>query len=189
MQKTKNYGFNKPETTDLYSVGDFNDNMDAIDEKLKEVQENAGDSLPKNEGVATNLTIGEHDDLGGDAGVKFVDTDGTEQGILSMMNNEFYRTHPDGEQWAMIDSENYGEHIDLNVIGASPTNHNQAASTITAGTLGGQVKANKTAQATLTTAQLRDAVFVAEASAPAVGSTADTSKYPEGCLIVLVEAV
>lgn len=67
--------------------------------------------------------------------------------------------------------------------------HNQAASTITAGTLGGQVKANATAQATLTTAQLRDAVFVAEASAPAVGSTADTSKYPEGCLIVLVEAV
>ena len=69
------------------------------------------------------------------------------------------------------------------------SSHNQAASTITAGTLGGQVKANATAQSTLTTAQLRDAVFVAEASAPAVGSTADTSKYPEGCLIVVVEAV
>lgn len=71
----------------------------------------------------------------------------------------------------------------------TPSAHNQAASTITAGTFAGQVKANVTAQASLTTAQLRDAVFAAEADAPEVGSTADTSKYPEGCLIVVVEAV
>lgn len=42
----------------------------------------------------------------------------------------------------------------------TPDTHNQAASTITAGTLGGKVNANATAQATLTTAQLRDAVIL-----------------------------
>lgn len=38
----------------------------------------------------------------------------------------------------------------------TPTAHNQAASTITAGTLGGQVLANASATATLTTAQVRN---------------------------------
>ena len=38
----------------------------------------------------------------------------------------------------------------------APTAHNQAASTITAGTLAGQVKANATAAATVGTAQVRD---------------------------------
>lgn len=70
-----------------------------------------------------------------------------------------------------------------------PEAHNQAASTITAGMFAGQVKANATAQAALTTAQLRDVVFVEEASAPEVGSTADTSKFPEGCFIALVNEV
>ncbi len=37
--------------------------------------------------------------------------------------------------------------------------HTHAASSVTAGTLGGQVNANATAQATLTTAQVRDAYF------------------------------
>lgn len=40
--------------------------------------------------------------------------------------------------------------------GASPTDHNQAASTITAGTLAGKVQANASAAATVTTAQVRD---------------------------------
>lgn len=90
---------------------------------------------------------------------------------------------------AYIQNANTNAYLEGRFDGKADVAHNQAASTITAGTFGGQVKANATAQATLTTAQLRDAVFVAEASAPAVGSTADTSKYPEGCLIVLVEAV
>jgi hypothetical protein len=38
----------------------------------------------------------------------------------------------------------------------TPTAHNQAASTITAGTLGGQVLANASATATLGTAQVRN---------------------------------
>ena len=41
-------------------------------------------------------------------------------------------------------------------IGAAASSHNQAASTITAGTLAGQVKANATAAETLGTAQVRD---------------------------------
>ena len=71
------------------------------------------------------------------------------------------------------------------VSGKANTSHNQAASTITAGTFAGQVKANVTAQATLTTAQLRDIALVAEASAPAEGSAADTSKYPEGTVLFI----
>ena len=51
----------------------------------------------------------------------------------------------------------------------TPSAHNQAASTITAGTLGGKVNANATAQATLTTAQLRDAVILE--SDPGEGAT------------------
>ncbi|MBE5886756.1 MAG: hypothetical protein E7284_10180 [Lachnospiraceae bacterium] len=41
MQTTKNYGLKKPEATDFYDVNDFNDNMDKIDEALK----NAGSSI------------------------------------------------------------------------------------------------------------------------------------------------
>lgn len=39
MQNTKNYGLNKPESTDFYKVSDFNENMDIIDEKLKGAEE------------------------------------------------------------------------------------------------------------------------------------------------------
>lgn len=42
----------------------------------------------------------------------------------------------------------------------TPSAHNQAASTITAGTLAGKVQANASAMATLTNAQLRDSVIL-----------------------------
>ena len=42
MKTTDNYGFKKPESTDFYNVDDFNDNMDILDEKLKELEENSG---------------------------------------------------------------------------------------------------------------------------------------------------
>lgn len=38
MKTTKNYGLKKPESSDLYNVDDFNENADAIDEKLKELE-------------------------------------------------------------------------------------------------------------------------------------------------------
>ena len=37
MKKTENLGLNKPEITDFYNVGDFNENMDIIDEEIKKV--------------------------------------------------------------------------------------------------------------------------------------------------------
>ena len=64
----------------------------------------------------------------------------------------------------------------------SKEGHTQAASTITAGTLGGQVVANATATAALSTSQIRNISLVAEASAPAEGSAA-TSAYAEGTVI------
>lgn len=51
----------------------------------------------------------------------------------------------------------------------TPSSHNQGASTITAGTLGGKVQANASAMATLTNAQLRDAVILD--SDPGEGAT------------------
>ena len=42
----------------------------------------------------------------------------------------------------------------------TPKSHDQSASTITAGTLGGKVQANSTAMATLTDAQVRDSVIL-----------------------------
>lgn len=44
MKNTTNYGFNKPETSDFYNVDDFNENMDILDEKLKEIEETSSNS-------------------------------------------------------------------------------------------------------------------------------------------------
>lgn len=42
MKNTTNYGLKKPESTDFYNVDDMNENMDIIDEKLKELEEGGG---------------------------------------------------------------------------------------------------------------------------------------------------
>lgn len=57
--------------------------------------------------------------------------------------------------------------------GKAPASHTHAASQVTAGTLGGQVLANATAQTTLTTAQLRN--IYAGTGAMTAGSTALTT--------------
>lgn len=55
----------------------------------------------------------------------------------------------------------------------TPTSHNQSASTISAGTLGGKVNANATAAATLSAAQIRD-IYAGTADAQAGVSTLAT---------------
>lgn len=42
MQKTTNYGLNKPDQDDFYNVDEFNENADVIDAKLKEIEDMAG---------------------------------------------------------------------------------------------------------------------------------------------------
>lgn len=39
MQKTENYGLNRPEATDFYSVEHFNENMDILDAKMKDIED------------------------------------------------------------------------------------------------------------------------------------------------------
>lgn len=62
MQKTTNHGLNKPESDDLYNVNDMNDNMDIIDEKLKEYDdklvnvENKSSEMIRNEITTENIT-------------------------------------------------------------------------------------------------------------------------------------
>ena len=63
----------------------------------------------------------------------------------------------------------------------TPTAHNQAASTITAGTLAGQVQANATAAATLANAQVRDI------QASTTNLTAGTSALATGTLYFVYE--
>lgn len=65
--------------------------------------------------------------------------------------------------------------------GKANTSHTQAASTITAGTLGGKVQANQTAMAA-TSAQLRDIVLTT--TDPGAGTT---STYPDGTVICVYE--
>ena len=65
--------------------------------------------------------------------------------------------------------------------GKANTTHNQAASTITAGTLAGKVQANQTAMAE-TGAQVRDIVLTT--TDPGAGST---STYPNGTVICVYE--
>ncbi len=60
----------------------------------------------------------------------------------------------------------------------TPASHNQAASTISAGTLGGKVRANASASATLTDAQVRDVVVLA--SDPGEGASVS---YSNGTIV------
>ena len=69
----------------------------------------------------------------------------------------------------------------LSDIGAAASSHNQAASTITAGTLAGQVVANATAVATLTTAQVRNIYAGTD------DMTAGTTSLPTGQIYLMYE--
>ena len=64
----------------------------------------------------------------------------------------------------------------------TPTAHNQAASTITAGTLAGRVQANATAAGTLTNAQVRD-IYAGTSD-----MTAGTSSLTTGSIYLVYEA-
>lgn len=44
MQKTKNFGLNKPDKTDHYDIEHFNENAEIIDAKLKELESNVTDA-------------------------------------------------------------------------------------------------------------------------------------------------
>ena len=62
----------------------------------------------------------------------------------------------------------------------TPASHNQGAHTITAGTFAGKVRANETAQASLSDAQCRDIMIIPKADTPTEGAT---SYYPKGTIV------
>ena len=59
MNRTDNYNLKKPEGTDFYNVGDFNDNMDILDEVIADIQEQADGHYMKqlNSEVATSAWV------------------------------------------------------------------------------------------------------------------------------------
>ena len=71
--------------------------------------------------------------------------------------------------------------VHAELAGKAPSSHNQAASTITAGTFAGKVQGNTTAMATLSNAQLRD-IYAGTADL-----TAGTSSLPTGTLYFVYE--
>jgi hypothetical protein len=60
MQSTTNYGLNKPESTDMYNVNDFNENMDKIDKTLAIKPENVSElfNFNKYNGDINSLAVG-----------------------------------------------------------------------------------------------------------------------------------
>lgn len=78
-----------------------------------------GDYLPRSGGVAENLSIGGLDDLGGEPGAKLVDSSGNVRAILSFQDGEFYYELPDGEQWTILDANNFTENINLSALGGA----------------------------------------------------------------------
>ena len=62
MNKTDNYELNKPELTDIYNVGDFNDNMDIIDEELKDLSDNKLNGNGNGKNVTVSYTSSDTDD-------------------------------------------------------------------------------------------------------------------------------
>lgn len=54
MQKTTNYGLNKPDSEDFYDVEHFNDNMDVIDKELKETNTKIDDVVTTSNGHIEN---------------------------------------------------------------------------------------------------------------------------------------
>lgn len=48
MKYTPNYNFKKPDQTDSYNVDDFNGNMDILDTKVKDIEDNLDGGKPQN---------------------------------------------------------------------------------------------------------------------------------------------
>lgn len=178
MRNTENYSFNLPEGGDFYSVEHSNENFTAIDRKLKELEETQENVDAK--------TLGGHevDYFAPQTAIDNAKTEAkgyTDEKIADLINGapttlDTLKEIAD----AMAESEDVVEALN-EAIGTkanathkhtksditdfpstmTPSAHNQSASTVTAGTLGGKVVANATAVATLGDKQVRN-IYVGE---------------------------
>ena len=95
MKYTKNYGLIKPENTDFYDVNNQNDNMDIIDEKLKEIEESGGSGGNNN---IVYLTQAEYDALPDSKYSNNVEYRITDEGIEGTASNLSYDNTESGLQ-------------------------------------------------------------------------------------------
>lgn len=185
MKTTTNLGFKKPEASDFISPDAFNDNMDALDAMLpKKADLNDDGKIPSSQvpsaatesalsGASTKDAPADTDSL------VLVDSEasGATKRILwskfkDVLSNVFAsKSHT---------------HVKANITDfpstMPPSAHTQAASTITAGTFAGKVRANASAMSTLNTPQLRDIVFTN--TDPGTGAS---RSEPDGTLIAVYE--
>ena len=78
MKTTKNYGLKKPETTDFYNIDDMTENMDIIDEKLKDGENHASDKENPHGVTKTQVGLGNVDNTAdADKNVKYATSAGS----------------------------------------------------------------------------------------------------------------
>lgn len=185
MKTTTNLGFKKPEASDFLSPDAFNYNFDVLDERLPKKADLGDDGkIPSSQvpSAATESALS-----GASTKDAPVDTDG-----LILVDSEASGSTK-RILWSKIKTAlssvfaaKTHSHVKANITDfpstMPPSAHTQSASTITAGTFAGQVKANASAMATLTTPQLRDIVFTS--TDPGAGAS---RSEPNGTVIAVYE--
>lgn len=187
MKQTINYKFNKPDLTDVVDIEVLNTNMDTIDLELNKKSDTGHThtksqiidfptSLPANGGNATTVggfTVG----INVPENAKFTDTVYTHPSThpASMITGLPTSLPANGGNSDTVDGKHASDFANAS--------HTQSASTITAGTFGGQVVTP--AGTDYTTARIRNVVVLPKASEPADGSA---STYPNGTITFVKKA-
>lgn len=182
MQKTTNYGLNKPEASDFYDVEHQNGNMDILDAKLKEIEEAAGqDAKTLNGKTADDFAAATHTHTKSEVGLGNVDNTAdadksvkyaASAGSVAWNNvtNKPSTYTPTAHTHTKSEISDFPSTM-------TPSAHNQAASTITAGTFAETVKAP--ASTTYTAAEVRNIAVVD--TDPGEGVSVS---YPNGTIVM-----
>ena len=157
MITTPNFGFKKPEASDYLGPDDFNENFDKLDEQLPkkaDIDPATGQLKASQFPVGALAGISEKGTLVDADSIVLVDS--ADSGKLKRALWSKIRALFAAAKHASQHAASGSDPITPSSIGAAASSHTQAASTVTAGTLAGQVKANASAVTTLSTAQVRN---------------------------------
>ena len=193
MQNTENFNFKLPESTDNYNVGDYNENFEAIDAELQAVNESVAENTDHR-----NDTENPHGVSAADVGLGNVPNVATNDQTPTYVAATENTALSSGEKLSIAFGKiakaisSLISHLTDSVAhitsaertkwnNKADVSHTQAASTITAGTLGGQVVANATSVATLGTKQVRN-IYAGTSE-----MTSGTSSLPAGDIYIQYE--
>lgn len=182
MTQTDNYGLKKPGAEDFYNIEDFNGNADIVDTTLAGLEAGKAD-LVDGKVPAEQLPDMNYDPAGSAAAVQ--------TNLTAHQNNKQNPHNVTAEQAGaeaagtasgLITGHNSAADAHESLFaGKADTGHTQAASTITAGTLGGRVQAQSASSQAIGTAQVRNIHAGTE------DMTAGTSSLETGALYFVYE--